>query len=99
MTRDDSGRFIKGESGNPKGRPSKAREEKYYDILVSACTPADWKAICEKATSQAKKGDPVARKFLADYIIGPAIQRQEVTGKDGGDMKIVVRLKDIDGSD
>ena len=87
--RDDQGKFTKGYAGGP-GRPKKEREEKYYEILVTACTPADWKAICKKAVEQAKKGDATARKFLADYLIGPPVERKEFTGADGG--MIIVSL-------
>lgn len=70
MTRDDKGRFVKGSSGNPNGRPTKEREEKYYRILMTSCTYADWGKIVEKAIEQAKRGDAVARKWLSDYLIG-----------------------------
>ncbi|NIV32806.1 MAG: hypothetical protein GWN58_26180 [Anaerolineae bacterium] len=68
--RDANGRFVKGKSGNPKGRPKKKREERYYEILVSTVTFDDWKAIVKKAASQAMRGDATARKWLADYIVG-----------------------------
>ena len=34
-TRDEKGRFVKGTSGNPNGRPTKEREEKYYNIAMN----------------------------------------------------------------
>lgn len=83
-TRDATGKFIKGQSGNPKGRPPKEREQRFYEITLAAVTFEDWKDIVAKAVSQAKKGDPTARKFLADYLIGPPVQRSELTGADGG---------------
>ena len=82
MTRDDKGRFIKGVSGNPKGRSPKDREERYYDILLTAVTFDDWQAIVKKAAEQARRGDPVARKWLSDYLVGPVQQRIDVTTKD-----------------
>jgi hypothetical protein len=79
---------------NPKGRPKKATEEKYYDILITACSPDDWRAICEKAVAQAKSGNPVARKWLADYLQGVPVQRNELTGADSGPLVIRVIRSD-----
>jgi hypothetical protein len=97
VTRDENGKFIKGVSGNPAGRPKKEREERYRDILVNSVTFADWEAIIGKAVKQAKGGDSVARKWLSDYLIGPPIQRQELTGKDGSAIEVIhVRPGDND---
>ena len=54
------------------------------EITLSAVTYADWKAIVKKAVDQARRGNPQARKFLADYLLGPPPQRHELTGPDGG---------------
>ncbi len=91
MTRDENGRFVKGHAPMG-GRPTRAKEEQYYRILITACTMKDWKAIIEKAIDQAKKGDAVARKWLADYIIGAPVQRQEVSGAGGG--AIIIEIID-----
>lgn len=95
VARDPAGKFIKGESGNPKGRPPKEREQRFYEITLAAVTFDDWKAIIDKAVSQAKKGDAVARKFLADYLMGQPVQRLEHTGADGGAIE-VIRVKSRD---
>lgn len=89
--RDERGKFIKGNGGGP-GRPKKEREDRYREILLNTCTFEDWKSIVEKAVKQAKSGDSVARKFLADYFIGPPVQRQEHTGADGGDVKHIIEV-------
>ena len=75
--RDANGRFVKGDSGGP-GRPTKAREDRYYDITMTACTFDDWKAIVQKAVSQAKRGDSVARKWLSDFLVG--VPEQPISG-------------------
>ena len=75
--RDENGRFIKGTSGNPNGRSKKVREDKYLHIAMNTCTYADWERIIEKAVLQARSGDSVARKWLADYLIGPPVQKNE----------------------
>lgn len=77
--RDDKGRFIKGNKASP-GRPPKEREERYYEILLTAVTFDDWQAIVKKAAEQAKKGDAVARKWLSDYLVGAVQQRMELSG-------------------
>lgn len=79
--RDEKGRFTKGWSGGP-GRPKKSREERYYQIAVTTCTFKDWKAIIEKTIHQAKRGDATARKWLADYLMGPPVQKHAVANVD-----------------
>lgn len=94
--RDANGRFVKGgESGNPKGRPSKTREARFLEITLQTVTFDDWAQIVGKAKEQAKRGDSVARKWLSDYLIGPPVQRQEITGAEGG----AVVLRWADGPD
>ena len=99
MVRDEKGRFIKGQTGNPNGRPKKEREIIYYRILEMAVTKDDWETICAKAVNDAKRGDAVARKWISDYLIGPPVQRQEVTGADGGPIYVVNWDADADNSD
>lgn len=91
--RDGNGRFVKGHSGGP-GRPSKKREERFYEITLRACTFKDWREIIKTAVKQAKTGDTAARKFLADYIIGPPAQRHEFGGIGGGGLKIIIERND-----
>jgi hypothetical protein len=80
--RDEFGRFIAGTSGNPNGRPPKAREERFLEITLNACTFKDWEDIVKKAVYQAKHGNSTARKWLSDFLIGPPQQRVDVTTKD-----------------
>lgn len=69
---------MKGKSGNPAGRKPRATEERYLELTRQAVTEADWKAVVMKAVDQAKRGDANARKFLADYLIGPPAQKHDV---------------------
>ncbi len=89
--RDENGKFIKGNGGGP-GRPTKERETRYYEILMTAVTFEDWKKIVLKARDQALKGDPTARKWLSDYLMGAPVQRTELTGADGG--AVTIRILD-----
>ena len=79
--RDKNGRFVKGNTGNPRGRMPKGREDKFYEITLSTVTFESWKRIVKKAVLQAERGDGVARKWLADYLMGPPVQKQEVDVK------------------
>jgi hypothetical protein len=99
MVRDTKGRFVKGVSGNPKGRAPKQQELRYYDILVSAVTPERWRNIVNKAVLQAEHGDQAARKWLADYLIGPPVERKELTGADGGPIKYIEVLLESTGGE
>ena len=87
--RDAKGKFVKGHPGMG-GRPSKPKEEMYYRILMTACSADDWAAIVAKAVDQAKRGDATARKWIADYLVGPPIERKEITGADGGAIHVKV---------
>ena len=87
--RDEKGRFVKGSVPNPNGRPSKPRELRFYEITLSAVSDEDWTAIVYKARDQAKRGDAVARKWLADYLIGPPTQKTDLTVSD---KKITIEL-------
>ena len=95
LGRDKNGRFVKGHKSTG-GRAPVAREVRYYEILQSSCTFADWDDICKKAVTDAKRGDSVARKWLADYLIGPPVERKDITS---GDEPLKVVLVYADDSD
>jgi hypothetical protein len=84
--------FQPGQSGNPKGRARKPYEEKYLKAFYSIVKVDDWKEIVDKAREQAKRGDPKARQWLADYMIGkPA---QPIDMEHGGDIRFIVEYAD-----
>ena len=85
--------FKKGQVANPHGRPKKEKEVAYANAIQSACTPERWLKICEVATAQAERGDEKARKWLSDNLVGLPVQKNEITGADGGVVKISVNLK------
>lgn len=90
------GGFKKGQSGNPKGRPKREKEVKFLDLLRSEVTEHDWQIIIRTAISFAQSGDTNARRWLSDYIMGPPVQKQEISGEDGKAIHIKVTIKGND---
>lgn len=71
--RDSKGRFAPGTRGGP-GRFSRPKEKLYLAVMMTECTLGDWKEITRRAVEDAKAGNKDARKWLSDYILGPASQ-------------------------
>ena len=92
------GGFKKGQSGNPNGRPPKAREERYYEIAMNTVTFARWKKIIIKAVEQAERGDSTARKWLSDYL-APQTQLHKVDASIGYEVFEVSVKDDAESSD
>ena len=65
MNRDEQGRFIPGESGNPHGRPPK--EEAVTDILRAT---VDKQALVDKLIELAMAGDKAALTYCIDRLDG-----------------------------
>ena len=86
--RNQDGTFKKGASGNPNGRPAKARELAYLAVTQEVCALEDWRAIVTKAKVDALAGEDGAtrergRRVLADYLIGRP--KQTVSVEHDGD--------------
>ena len=88
--RDDSGRFVKGQTGNPNGRPKRRTEDQYLDAMIGRVSLKDWRDIVDAAIVKAKRGDARARTWLSDYLLGPPVQKLQHQGEDGGPVKLVV---------
>jgi hypothetical protein len=69
IERETNGRFKDGNPGGP-GRPRRAIEREYLAALSDAISPDDWREVVARAVADAKKGDPVARTWLAKYVLG-----------------------------
>jgi len=82
MMRDKKGRFVKGKSGNPDGRPPKASEEEYRDAIKEVIPLQRFINQLEKLAVRADRGDSRAFSKICD-LLGLNVVRQEVTGKDG----------------
>jgi hypothetical protein len=74
--RDSKGRFLKGVSGNPGGRP--IDQTKYLKKIDTTMKVANWKTIIDKAIQQAEKGDHRARQWLSDFLVGKPTQSMEM---------------------
>lgn len=93
--RDEKGRFLKGASGNPKGRNPAPKEEKFYSVMIGTVSLKDWREIVAKAVEQAKRGNTAARKWLSDYLMGVPKQQVDLTSA-GEALKIIVEYADRD---
>lgn len=78
--------FVKGGKGGP-GRPKREVEQDYLKAFKNVATPELWDAILDKAARQARAGDPAARKFLADYLVGIPAQKVYLSGDNGNPLQ------------
>ncbi|SRR6266496_2166499 len=92
--------FVKGQSGNPGGRPSEARQE-LSALLDKVFTIAKRKKVIEKLIQDAEAGQHDARLLLLAYTYGKPIERQEISGPDGDvvPIQIIEFVKHDDQSD
>jgi Family of unknown function (DUF5681) len=67
------GKFQKGESGNPNGRPVGSRNK--TTVAVGSLLDGDAEALTGKAIEKAKEGDMAALRLCLDRIIPPRKDR------------------------
>ena len=84
--RDASGKFVKGNTGNPGGRPKS--DLSIIALIDAVVTAEDWKFIIEAQVKRARRGDNKAIEWLTDRRFGKAIQATQITGADGGPVQI-----------
>lgn len=94
MKRKSNGQFAQGNKGSP-GRPSKEREVKYYEILVSEVTEDKWRNIIKTAIRQAENGDYRARDFLSDRIMGKVNNNLTLRGDKEQPIQIDYNLENL----
>lgn len=94
IVRDPKGRFVKGHSGNPRGKP--IDQFKYLKKMGAAVSATEWREIIRRAVEQAKRGDPRAREWLSDYLMGKPPQQVDIDANDGL-IQFFVRYADDNG--
>jgi Family of unknown function (DUF5681) len=68
------GRFRKGQSGNPKGRPPGSRNA--MSLLVEGLLEGEADAIMRAVIEQAKKGEPAAQRLCLERML--PVKRERV---------------------
>jgi hypothetical protein len=72
MVRDSKGRFKKGVSGNPDGRP---KSEVNITALIDQCvTESDWIEMLNAGKAKAKRGDIKWVEWFTDRRFGKPVQ-------------------------
>jgi uncharacterized protein DUF5681 len=71
--RDPRGRFVRGRSGNPAGRPPGLRSR--ATLAAERMLDDEATALTRKALDLAHDGDPVALRLCLDRIIAPRRER------------------------
>ena len=66
--------FVKGQSGNPKGRKPRPAEEKYLRMVIRTMPQKDWRLVLEKVKVLALRGERWAVEFYADRLMGKPTQ-------------------------
>jgi len=87
--RDDKGRFVEGHS-KTGGRKTRLDEDQFNKIWSKKFPQKRVEVILDKLGALAERGDLAAIKLVLEYLYGKPIQRNEVTGYEGGALEIVV---------
>lgn len=81
--------MARGGKRDGAGRKTKAEEAGLAALIDSAVSDADWIEIFKKAAANAKRGNVVAARFIAEYRFGRPTERHEISGADGGPIKVM----------
>lgn len=85
--RDDKGRFVKGSTGNPNGRPTRATEQEYREAIKDVIPLDRFIRQLEKLASRADRGDSRAFDKICD-LLGLHVVKNEITGSNGEALEI-----------
>lgn len=94
MVRDAKGRFCKGSSGNPGGRPTS--DISLTALIDTAVTADDWDFIFKTLLRMARRGNLKAIEMLLDRRFGKAVQPNEHTGKNGEPITLVEIIRNAE---
>ena len=78
--RDDKGRFVKGSTGNPNGRPTAATEQEYRDAIKSVIPLERFIRQLERLAARADRGDSRAFDKICD-LLGLYVIKNEQSGE------------------
>ena len=95
--RDKNGRFVKGQSGNPNGRPTKEHSVTDTVKAMMEADPSLKQELVEKVLSMALAGDIKAITLLWHYLDGQPTQRVEskdVTEEASEELKLLREILD-----
>lgn len=79
--------FVKGQSGNPGGKPGKARQA-LDELLDEVFTQQRRRNVLRKLVTDAEDGNHDARTLLLAYTFGRPTEYREIGGVDGGQIQI-----------
>lgn len=66
---------------NPFGRPKRKVEQEYHDAMIGRVPMERWLKVVDKALEQAEAGDPVARKWIGEYLQGKPTEQINITSE------------------
>lgn len=69
----ENGRFKKGKSGNPKGKPKGARHK--ASMMAEMLFENEIAAVCHQVIDQAREGNIQAAKIILDRLLPPRKDR------------------------
>ena len=93
------GRKTNGGKRTGAGRKSRAEEAGLQRLLEECFTDADRRACIKALVARTKPGKNFsmeAVKLLFAYAYGKPVDRQEITGAEGGSVQVNVILEQID---
>jgi Family of unknown function (DUF5681) len=73
VVRDEYGRFVRGQSGNPAGRPRGCRD--HVNRAAQLLLAGEGEALTRRAIELALDGDPAAMRLCLERILGPCRER------------------------
>ena len=95
--RDEKGKFVKGVSANPGGRPK--ADYSISALIDEAVSLSDWNFIISILKKKARRGDYKAIEILLDRRFGKPVQPNEHTGKDGAAISLIIEWGDNASND
>lgn len=101
VERDESGKFLKGVSGNPAGRPKGRKNvittlKQDLEIAIREnLTVADVQNVVKSMLAEALNGNVGAGKLILDKVLSNAKEADDEK-EQGGGLKIVIEHANID---